>query len=971
MATAFNNMSDYSTLPNVPTSQGKDFNPSPLGYSQENLAIDALDLVGRQTDLRQLLKILILAKTGQPKSVLLSGDAGMGKTALIDGFSQLIRNGIYARVVSVDMTTVTCFKDFPRQLYSAMDSEANALFYEALETIQTYTAQLGFVWQPAELKQAVELVQLQSTIPTMGLAQVPRTDQVVRAIRNAMPMLKKWNPSNSDALDNLVNVLMNPWLLASVSWLKRSESRLRAESTSAQLSSLHEPDMSQNGTTPDATEASFGGNPADLTQELDDTITELTLAIESITQGLVGLQTALVFTFDHWDAINLLPKDESSAIKQLMTTLLSKQLKQPNSHQMWVVSCRTEGQSHALGSALYAQFRNKLLIDGLSTISSRQYLDKRLKPSDLTIEDEGVERLVDITQGNPYWLKKVSDYLIERASANQLSHLPISFIDKLNLNTDDLHGGGLFSVVLTQVKLACPGHEQDVDSVLAILLRAFGSVPWNLGAAYQKLPQTFVQGHQKSVAATILNKCLWVGLIAPVDKPEQVFVNVTRLESNKQYQFDGRLLIESLSALLKDQIYDDPNHEKLELLKQVIPMSVSSGELDPQKTQELISLSHHMNDQTLVPFLTRTLTEASQNEKAVVRASALNNLTFLKPDIALNLCQDALADPEPLVREYALRNLQQLPLADLNHEYAKRLYEQLFLLADDMDDTVRTYAYGLLAQIDQLGLLNTSLIPAFVKGMSDTTLSVRRVAIEALSQQPSQHTDSVLPHLLKALTDYDDTVRLWAYKGLSLHEEDSIFLLLANALTTDPAESVQIYAAEALSGRDHPDALALLTRALTDKRLDEKVKITIVRAMEKHPGWLTESTLLSILKSSEQEPIALLWVTIKALGKVAATLQTKELLQQYTESYDEVVRLAATSAFERVRSRIEKFHLYEQHKKASLASQPPVPTYQDDRLPLIPAELNKPQSNDEPTLPDELTSELELDDANLFATVSQ
>jgi HEAT repeat protein len=632
---------------------------------------------------------------------------------------------------------------------------------------------------------------------------------------------------------------------------------------------------------------------------------------------LAGVQTALVFTFDHWESITRLPRGESSGIKQLMASLLSHQLQPQHQatagHQLWLVSCRTDGQSQALGSALYAQFRNKLLLEGLSVKASQQLLERRLQSIGLGIDFAGVERLNYLTHGNPYWLRKVSDYLMERAQANRMDHLPISFIDKLNLKAPDLAEGGLFDILLTQVKLASSGNEGDVEPTLAILVRAFGTQPWTLNEALTHLPNPLAKGGHKGIGATILNRCLWIGLITPVDPDEVILANATPFTTRGRYQFDGRLLVEALTRMTQHQTYHDPHQEKLELLKQVLPMSVSSGELDPLKTQELLSLSRLMNDDTLVPFLTETLIEATQHEKPVVRASALNNLAFIDADASLALCLKALSDKDPLVREYALRNLQQLSLANLDPMSAKALYEQLFSLVDDTDDTIRTYAYGLLAQVDRLGLLESSVIPALAKGLSDATVSVRQVVMEALTHQPNKYTDAVTPYLMQGLTDPDTTVRIWAYKGVNLHHLENAIGLLSNALVTDPSDSVRVYAAEALSGMDSPEALTILTQALGNHALDEKVKVTIVRAMAKVPGWLTESTLGQVLKQPGPQPATLLWVTIQSLGRIGVTKPTAQLLQQQTHAQDSVVRFAAEKALERVQARLEQFRLYEQH----------------------------------------------------------
>ena len=83
---------------------------STQGYFNENSAseiylLENVRLQGRKTELRQLLKILNLSKNGQAKAVLVTGDAGIGKSALLGAFAAHAR-GRGDHVVALECNTI-------------------------------------------------------------------------------------------------------------------------------------------------------------------------------------------------------------------------------------------------------------------------------------------------------------------------------------------------------------------------------------------------------------------------------------------------------------------------------------------------------------------------------------------------------------------------------------------------------------------------------------------------------------------------------------------------------------------------------------------------------------------------------------------------------------------------------------------------------------------------------------------------
>jgi len=185
--------------------------PSREIYLLENVAIQ-----GRKTELRQLLKLLNLAKTGQPKAALITGDAGIGKTALLDAFVNLVREGVYCRILNLGSASFDSVEALYVAIIEGLQAEANDILDEALVTVNGITQELDLHWERQDLIRAIALVKLQESI---GGKKAVSQEQLMKAIRSQVPAVKKLKLSVNDSIEKLVDLIVNPWVMVATSLL--------------------------------------------------------------------------------------------------------------------------------------------------------------------------------------------------------------------------------------------------------------------------------------------------------------------------------------------------------------------------------------------------------------------------------------------------------------------------------------------------------------------------------------------------------------------------------------------------------------------------------------------------------------------------------------------------------------------------------------------------------------------------------
>lgn len=960
-------------------------------------------LADRDKDLRQLIRLAGLAKTGQPKSVLTCGDAGIGKTALLDAFCDAIRERYFCRLVDLR----ACQPESVEQLYiafiDALQTEAGAIFDEALEAVNEILAPLGLRWERPDLARAVALVKLQESI---GGKQALSQESLVKAIRSAvaLPSKKLRGAALADVIEQLVHIIVNPWLLVAVNLtqpltptlreavemarrLRSGESieaaqkaieRARRASDAGSgdtamdhhLDQLHTPARSTPGgrhddaihllaaapesLSDDATALHFAlpvaaspsPAPAGVAYEAEDDALagRDALGIETLTRHLMNallfvnkaiesLDSALIIALDSWERVLSLPERRRDDLKDFLASLLRETLDAPNCHLMLALACRSEGQSESLGGPLYSLFRNKLLLADIQERPRRALFLAPFREQGVELEDAVLSAAFRLTQGNPLWLLKLRHVILERALANGVDRVDMAFFRRLGVERRE----DVWQASLTRLELAFLNQEDALYRVIAGLLRQFGEDPFEAPAAIVELSAS--QGVSELLAAEALRHLYLHDFLAECPPGNA--------EGPPRYRVQSRQALAFLEEKTREVPVDVSTHEKIAYLRKIIPLSIQSGELDREKTREVLQLCAAMNDFEMAGFLETSFLAFIHDEKPMTRLSALNNLAVLESKPALGAILEAVSDADAIVREYAVRNLAAMARKPWDAATHEAIVSALIAAIDDESDAVRSQVYLALSRYQW----NRDLTAVFIKGLADGCDAVRVTAITALSEIESD-APLVRATFLDACDDRLADVRRLAVRGLQRFEGDDIIHRLVAMLREEPESALRAAVADALSAMNSDAAREALMQALTDDP-DEDVKITIVRALGGRRGWTSESCLLQLLRPQDGSPggdaletdsPGLLWACVRALGQAGATPQSLQTLHGLrARTRNEIIRLAIDVAIRRISDRVEEMRQFERQFHSALplvvaeAEPPPDP---DADLPPIEEDIS-------------------------------
>ncbi len=934
----------------------------------ENLAIQ-----GRKTELRQLLKLLNMAKSGQPKAALVTGDAGIGKTALLEALVDVVREGVYCRILNVGrMESPT-----PEALYVAlMDTlvrEADGILDEALAAVNEIIRDLDLRWDRRQLGKAISVVRLQETA---GGPEAISREQLVKSIRSQVPAVKKLKLSVNDSIERLVDLIVNPWVLVASAIQNPMHPALQeALDVAARLKSGQEPVTPLPVAHPEPSPASeddpelvnaseaiihlqaqpvanlpavlepdpdlpdFPPVPAyPVAMHLEPTVKpirnplvkHLMNVFRFVNGAIQTLDTGMLVLIDEWDRIQTLPERE--ALKEFLNELLYQMGEQKDFHFMTVVSARNEGESYTLGGTLFNQFRTKLLLDPLNEAQCRKLIRTPLQQVNATADEDVNRRVYALSKGNPYWHLKIVHYLKERVESNRVCFVDTPFFDKLGIEDPQ----STMELGFTRLKLAFLNDENALHKAIAALLKQFGERVFSAGEAIREI--SISQGMADGYVFEVLRGLYRHDFIRqlPAGKDGEKGDPRYALQSRFAYEF----LVDKTRAIETDISTD----EKLGYLKRIIPLSVKSGELDREKTREVIALSDAMGKREMVDFLEGVFLEALGDDKPVVRVTALNNLAMIDSAAAREAIFKAMNDRDPMVREYAARNLSQLSLKQADSTLSQRIIDALLKAVDDEFEGVRGQVYGTLAKYSQ----HRDLTHVFVKGLSDACDHVRLTSVRQLSEVESD-SPFVYNALLDAMADSVAEVRRYACIGLQKYHRQETIDAIVHMLETDTDHSLRALAADSLTGMGENKAFQALVKAL-HKEDSEDVRLAAVRALGKRRGWQTEEVLLNTIASLDIDiqPV-FAWAAIRSLGQAGGTERSLILLSELAaKTTNSILASVIEYASRKIQGRIDELRQLERQLEAATPLTIAIPSEYREDVVVLEDEPVEPIRMDEP-----------------------
>ncbi|WP_373533566.1 HEAT repeat domain-containing protein [Vampirovibrio sp.] len=970
-------------------------------YLLENVAIQ-----GRKTELRQLLKLLNLAKTGQPKAALITGDAGIGKTALLETFMGLVQEGVYCRVLNLGKMTYASPEEVYVTLIEKLQDEANSILDDALVAVNEITQELDLRWERQDLVRAIALVKLQESIGGKGAVS---QEQLVKAIRSQVPAVKKLKLSVNESIQKLVDLIVNPWVMVATSLLnpmspplqealrlaevlreqqcalapEQTYSSLLEENPAAQPHRYDHPagnkepfaPLDENGlsegviSTPRPVKSANATIEHELNVIVDETVRPLDAAdfmppavvqqkhysgstgnyshtrIETpakpikdplikhlmslfnfINATLENIDSGLLLVVDEWDRIQ--DKPRQTELKEFFTELIFHITEQKNYHFMVVMAARTEGESYTLGGALYNHFRTKLLLDALNESACRKLIRTPLKEMGVDLDEEVNQQIMRLSRGNPFWHLKILSYLKERVEGNRIKHVDLDFFEKLGLDTIS----SLFELSFTRLKLTFLNDEESLYKVIASLIKQFGEESFSANQAIKEISAS--QGFTDGYVFEVLRALFRHDVIRQVSKkPDQQ--QSSGSGKDPHYAIQSRFILNFLMEQTQAIETDISTDEKLMYLKKVIPLSVKSGDLDREKTMEVIALGNAMGNPEIVAFLEDVFLEFMHDDKAVVRVTALNNMALIDSQKARESLFAAMRDDNSMVREYAAHNLALISQKHPDAHLASQIVEVMIQAIDDECEAVRSQVYSTLSRYRW----HMDLVSVFVKGMSDACDDVRLTAIKNLADM---ETDSpyVFSSLMDALNDVVPEIRRYACIGLQRYPGPEAIDIMVKILQGDKDSALRALAADSLSHMEDAKAFAALVHALR-REPSEDVKLAVVRALGKRRGWQTEAILLESLQNADWENMPVfVWACVRSIGQVGGSERARDLLLELRQKIVNPIILSAIEhAIRRLNERVQELRQMERQLEEATPLTVAIPSEYDEEVVLPEEEL--------------------------------
>ena len=1021
-------------------------------YLLENVAIQ-----GRKTELRQLLKLLNLAKTGQPKAALISGDEGIGKTALLKTFVKLVRDGVYCRVIDLGQMRFNTPEKLYIAIISTLRQEADQILDEALLAVNELTHELDLHWERSDLIRAVSLVKLQESI---GGKEAVNQEQLLKAIRSQVPAIKRLKLSVNDKVEKLVDLLMNPWVTVATSLhhptietiqdairicerleagetsediygpsvtveqLLQSPSQTETNSTTAphQAGSLltthtgsvdalrakeknqatinralddipFEADLfavegivsaprpitrKESDSAEDSENSSYEGasgdesaqqasitpevvnTPQTLSRKNDDSssstgspslsslqyslsnptpkqsshklIKPLIDVFDYINKTINTVDTGLLIVLDEWDRLCFLDAsmEERNAVKDFYIDWLTQLTERKNSHLMLAMTVRTSGESYSLGGTIYNQFRTKLLLDPLNESTCRKWNKTVFK--NVTIDDSVQEKIYLLSEGSPYWQLKIYNYMLERVQSNQITVVDEAFFEKLGID----RAASILELSFTRLKLMFLNNEEVFLKAIAALINHFGEKPFTATQAILELSTS--QNFKESFVFEVLRALFWHDFLRQEESSNGKSGN-----KDPHYTITSRQDLNFLKSKTEAVETEISTSEKLIYLKRIIPLSIKSGDLNREKTMEILTLGEAMDHPEIVTFLEELFLEALQDERSVVRVTALNNIALIDSPRARNALFTSMHDTEEMVREYAANNLEALCDRELTRKngspaLAEQIIDVMIECLDDDSDQVRSRIYAVLSKCHN----HRDLCTVFIKGLTDSSPAVRLISTRTLAEIPVESAQ-VFSALLSAVNDSNPDIRRYACLGLQKYPISEAIEAIMRLLKSDENSSIRALSADCLSRMEDSRAFPALVSALRNEENIEDVKLAVVRALGKRHDPRTEAVLIEALMQADSEAMPVfVWASVRSLGQVGGSPRSIELLRELRNRADNPIILSAIDmAQHKIKGRLMELD----ERKQQMAQEPSVmvmlsaiqedvPTLEEDALPL-------------------------------------
>ncbi len=896
---------------------------------------DSLNLPGRKNELRQLVKALTLCGTGQGKAVLVSGDEGIGKTALMEAFlihaEQQHHCQSILMVCTPDMTAPRFFGMFVSQLLTLADQTLQTL----LAQINPLLEELSICWTKSDLIRLLAMIRFHDTY-AQGVSRNSIEEALNQVISTRLSFFKKMQGRHTEQVRLVAGLLDDPWVLLSASLLNPLNTECqRAIALAEKTASLHfnvntlgaynvlptqsPPMLEQNSVAVSYTVKSFhpthqhetpstqdlsrreivvDSDPEPLLEavsieEMGEMLSQL---LTFVSRCLRGNTSTLIWAIENWDALESADTTALSDMKELLNLVLKKTVEQRDCPLMVLLLCRSAGESYLLGGPLYAALRVKVLVPPLSPSVEQKWIAEQLKPLPCPVDHAVIETMMSQSKGNPAWMVTLQSFLKGEFSEADIKLLDLETYQTRVVATDPKE---LVGLLYTRLQLMFTGQESRFSKAMPLLLSLNGQAHgFTLEEASTKLFQIGDRGFTQR---------LLEGLI------RHHFVKSDR----RSYHFFRPFFLRTLQEKTQVLPLDLPQPDKVSSLKKVLPFSVKSGELTPQKTHELLSMASALEETDLIDHIESTILETLYDDETPlpVKRSLLSSVELLSPlsriETSLFLLQTADAE----IRQRACSLLQTVPRSAMTRETVTRLCHEMVPVLNDPSPGVQQEAYLFFSKT-VLPHDEDFCFQILLEGLRSKPPAIKKICLSALSQFQT-HEAELLP-LYTELFHNAESIELQqaALKGLGHLQTEARSEILSDFLEKRPQNSLWAEVLLMLLSFDPQRALPSVQQALVQIDNPDFI-LPLIRQLGIQPGQLAVPLLVNFLEGQARTMAPeMRWMTLRSIGKLASSEEVLQVLenQKVYCAKDSILQQTLKSAIRQVKTRLEIMQAMSLHR---------------------------------------------------------